>query len=112
MEEIGIDLKMEVSFFSARDGLDLDTLELQPDMQDPSLPEQISEKQTLLKSLPVGDEGLYSTHKRLEAHLAFLNLQEVSSVSFRRCPQRLQGRNTSAMKPRTSVESSSERKKR
>jgi 26S proteasome regulatory subunit T3 len=32
----------------------------------------------LLKSLPAGDEELYSTWKRLEAHQEFLNLQEVS----------------------------------
>ena len=41
------------------------------------MPRDISEKQTLLKSLPVGDEELYTTYKKLEAHLEFLQLQEV-----------------------------------
>lgn len=48
--------------------------------QDPSLPAEISEKQTLLKSLPAGDEELYTTYKKLEAHLEFLQLQEVRTA--------------------------------
>ena len=49
--------------------------------QEPTLPAQISEKQALLSSLPTGDEELYSTWKRLEAHKEFLELQEVSKSS-------------------------------
>jgi hypothetical protein len=33
---------------------------------------------TLFKSLPSGDEELYTNWKKLEAHLEFLNVQEVS----------------------------------
>jgi hypothetical protein len=54
--------------------------------QDPSLPAQIQEKQTLLSSLPKNDEELYTTWKKLEAHLEFLELQEVShEPSWSRC---------------------------
>ncbi|ORX33430.1 putative endopeptidase [Kockovaella imperatae] len=54
MQEIGIDLKLE----------------------EPTLQSQVSEKQALLNSLPQGDEDLYSTWRRLEAHQDFLTLQE------------------------------------
>ncbi|CAD6587790.1 MAG: 26S proteasome regulatory subunit 6B [Tremellales sp. Tagirdzhanova-0007] len=54
MEEIGIDIQLE----------------------DSTIPSQALEKQALLESLPPGDEELYSTWKRLEAHKDFLELQE------------------------------------
>ncbi|KAJ9112803.1 26S proteasome regulatory subunit 6B [Naganishia adeliensis] len=38
--------------------------------------EAMNEKQSLLNSLPAGDEELYSKWKRLEAHREFLGLQE------------------------------------
>ena len=46
------------------------------------MPQEISEKQALLKSLPIGDEELYTTYKKLEAHLEFLQLQEVRTVCY------------------------------
>jgi hypothetical protein len=71
MEEIGIDLKIQVRLIICQ---------VCPSWlsQDPSIEQQINEKQTLFKSLPSGDEELYTNWKKLEAHLEFLNVQEVS----------------------------------
>lgn len=76
MDQLGIDIKIEVSLtYSHRR-----TILIQ---QDPTLPAQISEKQTLLNSLPSTDDELYSTWRRLEAHKEFLELQEVGRAAGR-----------------------------
>jgi len=98
MEEIGIDLKLSVSFHHLPHGQSWR-------QQDPSIQQPASEKQELLKSLPAGDEELYSTWRRLEAHQEFLTIQEVSYLvrTHYRADSR---RSTLGMKPRTCVESS------
>lgn len=50
--------------------------------QEPTLASQATEKQALINSLPVGDDELYSTWKKLEAHKEFLHLQEVRGDIF------------------------------
>ncbi|KAI5451799.1 26S proteasome regulatory subunit 6B [Naganishia albida] len=54
MDQLGIDIKKE----------------------EPTLHAEVNEKQSLLNSLPAGDEELYSKFKKLEAHREFLGLQE------------------------------------
>lgn len=68
MEEIGIDLKLEVSYAS----------QVKLMLQDPTLAAQLSDKQALYASLPASDDELYTTWRKLEAHREFLQLQEVS----------------------------------
>lgn len=51
-------------------------MELTP-TQESTIESQAIEKQALLASLPIGDDELYSTWKKLEAHKEFLHLQEV-----------------------------------
>ncbi|KAJ9104221.1 26S proteasome regulatory subunit 6B [Naganishia cerealis] len=63
MDELGIEIKKEASA---------------PGLlrADPTLQAEVSEKHSLLNSLPAGDEELYSKWKKLEAHREFLGLQE------------------------------------
>lgn len=79
MEEIGIELKLEVtSPYHPQHQLSFVH-------QDSTIPSQATEKQALLNSLPSGDEELYSTWKRLEAHKEFLELQEVNALILHSC---------------------------
>lgn len=45
--------------------------------QEPTLQSQAIEKQAVIGAMPIGDDELYSTWKKLEAHKEFLHLQEV-----------------------------------
>ena len=46
-------------------------------IQEPTILQEVKEKQTLLQSLPEDDQ--YSKYKKLEAHRDFLSLQEAST---------------------------------
>ena len=77
-----------------------------PLRQDSTIPSQALEKQALLESLPPGDEELYSTWKRLEAHKDFLELQEVITMMSNSSPELKRScRNISAMRHIISAES-------
>lgn len=78
MDEIGIDLQTQVSYVSC--GSSMGEELMNGTIQDLLLLAQISEKQAPF-NLPLRDEELYSTWKRLEAHKEFLELQEVRSIS-------------------------------
>lgn len=81
MEEIGIDLKLEVSAEHpvppSGNGFCLPTG--RADGQDPTLAAQLADKQALISSLPASDDELYTAWRKLEAHRDFLQLQEVSA---------------------------------
>ncbi|KAH8083052.1 P-loop containing nucleoside triphosphate hydrolase protein [Filobasidium floriforme] len=54
----------------------MDQLGIDIQKEEPTIHQEVKEKQTLLQALPTGDEELYTRFKKLEAHREFLNLQE------------------------------------
>lgn len=153
MDQLGIDIQKEVSikicslpfaFLTSHQAtptdltphtpLHLRTTRCDPPwtLQEPTIHQEVKEKQTLLQALPIGDEELYTRFKKLEAHREFLNLQEASDTALpndrgyvltgshdylllhehRSRPRCGFDRNTFSTKPTTSVENSSVPKKK
>lgn len=84
MDQLGIEIKKEASatfpFLASLIVSRALPLTVQFLYQEPTLHAEVNEKQSLLNSLPTGDEELYSKWKKLEAHREFLGLQEVRCV--------------------------------
>lgn len=84
MDQLGIEIKKEASatfpFLASLIVSRALPLTVQFLFQEPTLHAEVNEKQSLLNSLPAGDEELYSKWKKLEAHREFLGLQEVRCV--------------------------------